>query len=128
MQSRLFVSGMVASVAALSAVPARADSLSCDGRIASSGDSTYQVRATCGEPDDAVHHVEYRTVRIRVPAPCHEEHGFRRCDVEVERTVELAVDEWTYDFGSNRFIEFLRFDDGRLVSVNEGGYGHKDPR
>jgi hypothetical protein len=30
---------------------ARADSLSCDGRIVSSGDSRYDVKAVCGEPD-----------------------------------------------------------------------------
>jgi hypothetical protein len=128
MENRLLSTAIVTFVALLASSEAKADSLSCDGKIASSGDSTYEVRVACGEPDDAVRHVEYRTVRVRVPAPCRVEHGCRRCDVEVERTVELQVDDWTYDFGSNRFIEFLRFEDGRLVSVREGSYGHKDPR
>jgi len=128
MKNRLLSAATVLFGTALASAPAKADSLSCNGDIASSGDSTYQVQAICGNPDDAVHHVEYHTVRIRVPAPCHVEHGCRRCDVEVERTTELQVDDWTYDFGSNRFVEFLRFEDGRLVSVREGSYGHKDPR
>lgn len=128
MENRLLSAALVVAGAVLSTSLAKADSLSCDGNIASSGDSRYQVQSVCGEPDDAAHHVEYHTVRVRVPGPCHMERGCRRCDVEVERTVELEVDDWTYDFGSNRFIEFLRFEDGRLVSVREGGYGHKDPR
>jgi hypothetical protein len=106
--------------------PAAADSMRCGDRLVSSGDSTYEVRSTCGEPDAAEQRIEYRTIRIRVPAPCHEEHGCRRCDVEVERTVEVVVDAWTYDFGRNRFIEFVRFEDGRLIAVSEGGYGHKE--
>lgn len=108
------------------APPAAADGMSCGDSIVSTGDSTYEVRAICGDPDAAAHRIEYRTVRVRVPAPCYEERGYRRCDVEVERTIEVAVDDWVYDFGRLRFLEFLRFEDGRLVAVREGGYGHKD--
>jgi hypothetical protein len=46
----------------------------------------------------------------------------------VERTIEVVIDDFTYDFGKNRFIEFLHFEDGRLLSVSEGGYGYKEPR
>ncbi|HSU41365.1 MAG TPA: DUF2845 domain-containing protein [Polyangiaceae bacterium] len=113
-------------VCALFSPRAAADSLRCGDRLASTGDSTYEVQSICGEPDAAVHRVEYRTVRIRVPAPCHDEHGCRRCDAEVERTVEVVVDDWTYDFGRNRFVEYVGFENGRLVSIREGSYGHKD--
>ncbi|MES1184916.1 MAG: DUF2845 domain-containing protein, partial [Myxococcales bacterium] len=54
---------------------ARADSLACDGRIVSSGDSRYDVKAVCGEPDDASQRVEYRTVSGRVAGPCSREGG-----------------------------------------------------
>lgn len=126
MSERYLSVGAAGLVCALFSPPAAADSLRCGDRLASSGDSTYEVHSACGEPDAAVHRVEYRTVRIRVPAPCHDEHGCRRCDAEVVRTLEVVLDDWTYDFGRNRFIEYVHFEDGRLVSVREGSYGHKD--
>lgn len=112
----------------LLAGPSFADSLRCGDNLASTGDSLYEVRSICGEPDDAVHRVEYRTVRYLAPVPCHVENGYRRCSVEVERTVEVVIDDLTYDFGHDRFIEYLHFEDGRLLTVSEGSYGHKDTR
>ncbi|HET7544850.1 MAG TPA: DUF2845 domain-containing protein [Polyangiaceae bacterium] len=120
----------ISALAALAAIglpttPARADGMQCRDRLVSSGDTLYQVRATCGEPDDASHRIEYRTVRVRRPGACVEENGRRRCDTEVEQTIEVVIDEWVYDFGKNRFLEFLYFEQGKLVRVTEGSYGHK---
>jgi hypothetical protein len=107
---------------------AHADSLSCDGRIVSSGDSRYDVKAICGEPDDASQRVEYRTLSGRVAGPCTREGGKIRCSQTREQVVEVVIDEWIYDFGSNRFIEYVTFEQGRLVSIRSGSYGHKPPR
>jgi hypothetical protein len=107
---------------------ARADSLACDGRIVSTGDSRYDVRSICGEPDDASQRVEYRTISGRVAGPCVRENGKLRCSQTREQVVEVVIDEWVYDFGKNRFIEYLTFEQGHLLSVREGSYGHKPPR
>lgn len=107
---------------------ARADSLACAGRIVSSGDSRYEVKAVCGEPDDASQRVEYRTVSGRVAGPCVREGGKLRCSQTREQVVEVVIDEWVYDFGKNRFIEYLTFEQGKLVSVRTGSYGHKPAR
>ena len=107
---------------------ARADSLACNGRIASSGDSRYEVKAICGEPDDASQRVEYRSVRGRVSGPCTRENGKLRCEQTREAVVEVVIDEWVYDFGKNRFIEYVTFEQGKLVSVRTGSYGHKPAR
>ncbi len=107
---------------------ARADSLSCNGRIVSTGDSRYDVRAVCGEPDDVSQRVEYRTVTGRVAGPCvRDASGKLRCQNTREEVIEVVIDEWIYDFGKNRFIEYLTFEQGHLRSVREGGYGHKPP-
>ena len=114
-------------LAGLAASPsARADSLSCNYRIVSTGDSRYEVRAVCGEPDDAMQRVEYRTLRGRVVGPCTRDGQKLRCSDTNEVVVEVVIDEWLYDFGRNRFIEHLTFEQGRLVSVRSGGYGHKN--
>jgi hypothetical protein len=99
--------------------------LSCNQRIASSGDTRYEVRAVCGEPDEAVQRIEYRTVRGRVAGPCTREGTKVRCGRTEEVVVEVLIDEWTYDFGRNRFIQYLTFEQGRLVAVRSGSYGHK---
>lgn len=104
---------------------AHADSLSCNQRIVSSGDTRYEVRALCGEPDDAVQRVEYRTLRGRVAGPCTRQGTKLRCSRSEETVVEVVIDEWTYDFGRNRFIQYLTFEQGRLVAVRSGSYGHK---
>lgn len=104
---------------------ARADSLSCNYRIVSSGDSRHEVRSVCGEPDDASQRVEYRTLRGRVVGPCTRDGKRVRCSQTQETVVEVVIDEWVYDFGRNRFIQYLTFEQGRLVSVRSGSYGHK---
>lgn len=114
------------SLAALAVSPsAHADSLSCNARIVSTGDSRYDVRSVCGEPDDASQRIEYRSSRGRVVGPCTRDGKKLRCGRGEESVVEVVIDEWIYDFGKNRFIEYLTFEQGRLVSVKSGSYGHK---
>lgn len=113
------------SALGLFAAPVAADGMSCGNRLVTKGDSLYQVRSICGEPDDARRRVETRTERRRVQVPC--EHG-SRCERTVEHTIDVVVDEWTYDFGRQRFLRFLTFVDGRLAAIQTGGYGSRDDR
>jgi hypothetical protein len=106
--------------------PSQAGSLRCGDRLASTGSSLYEVQTTCGDPDDAQHTTETRIVRHTEYVPCGN-NARRLCEVVVEQVVQVDVDNWTYDFGSNRFIEFAHFEQGVLVNVTSGGYGHKDP-
>jgi hypothetical protein len=104
---------------------ADADSMRCGNRLVSSGDSLYEVAQTCGDPDAREHRVEHHTVRYRVPAACPEGSREKSCYVVIEKTVPVVVDEWTYDFGKNRFIQRVLFEQGKLVRVASDGYGHK---
>lgn len=103
---------------------ANADTMRCNNRLVSTGDTRYDVRATCGEPDDISQRVEYRTANGR----CWQEGERVRCERTDERIIEIVIDEWVYDFGRNRFIEYVTFEQGRLVRVRTGSYGHKPPR
>ena len=110
---------------------AEADSLRCkSGKIISSGDSLYEVVSACGEPDFVRRYVRYQTVYHRVPAACA---GASRrsnassaygCYTYLQETVPVVVDEWTYDFGRNRFVELVVFEQGFLQSVSTLGYSH----
>jgi hypothetical protein len=106
---------------------ARADAIRCGDQLASNGASLYEVRAICGDPDMATQRVEQRIAYQRVAGPCVVEHGKTVCESVVQRIVDIVIDDWTYDFGSNRFITFVRFENGSLVRVTEGPYGKKPP-
>lgn len=105
---------------------AQADSLRCGQRLVSRGDSLYQVRSTCGEPNDARRHSEFRTIRRFVPGVCRNTHQKRPCGHFEEYTVEVVIDQWTYDFGRRRFVQYLTFEQGQLVQVVSGSYGHEE--
>jgi len=103
---------------------ARADSMRCGNQLVSTGATLYEVKSICGEPDDKQHRVETKTLKQRESVPC-EGTNDARCSGSVSSTIEIVIDEWTFDFGSNQFIETLRFENGRLVSIQHGGYGKK---
>jgi uncharacterized protein DUF2845 len=100
---------------------AAADGMRCGDRLVNTGDSTYDVKSRCGPPQDATRRVETRTERRRVRVPCGR--GEARCDRVQEVSADVVIDEWTYDFGPQRFVHYLTFVDGRLYRVNTGSYG-----
>jgi uncharacterized protein DUF2845 len=100
---------------------AAADGMRCGDRLVNTGDSTYDVKSRCGPPQDATRRVETRTERRRVRVPCGR--GEARCDRVQEVSTDVLIDEWTYDFGPQRFIHYLTFVDGRLYRVGTGSYG-----
>ncbi len=93
------------------------------GRLISKGDTTDQVVARCREPDAGTQHREVRTVRQRVRRWV----GGVVVEVEEERSVEVIIDHWTFDFGKERFVRHLRFEDDRLVAIRDGARGHGAP-
>jgi hypothetical protein len=117
----LWVAMVISSVSA----ETRADSIRCGDQLASTGASLYEVKAVCGEPDAAFHRIEHRTIMQQAPGPCVTNQGRKVCGSTVAVVIEVVVDDWTYDFGNNRFIHYLKFEDGRLISISNGGYGKK---
>lgn len=92
---------------------AQADTLRCGQRLVTDGDTLHEVRTRCGEPVSAIRHSEFRTVRLWLNGR------------PVEQTVEVAIDEWIYDFGPHRFVQHLTFEQGKLISVVSGHRGEK---
>jgi hypothetical protein len=74
-----------------------------------------QVLQGCGEPDYQDSHLEYRSIRLGS--------GYNQPGIDITRTVEVRIDEWTYDFGPRRFMQRLVFEEGRLVFIQDLGYG-----
>jgi hypothetical protein len=104
---------------------AYADGMRCGTRLVSDGDSLYEVRERCGDPEAARQRTELRTVRQYIDGPCFQDRGVLRCGQVVERVIEVVIDEWTYDFGPHQLIRHLTFEQGRLLRVGTGSYGTK---
>jgi hypothetical protein len=80
----------------------------CGDRIISTGDTTGEVLAKCGEPF-------YRT--------SHNEELWEPLGQTGSRKVVVTVEEWTYNFGPQRFLRIITFRNGKVVDVRTGGYG-----
>ncbi|HEX7479224.1 MAG TPA: DUF2845 domain-containing protein [Polyangiales bacterium] len=128
MDSRRHVVGTFALACGVLLLAPRAhadDALSCHDRLVSLGDSAYQVQSICGVPDWVEHRTQVRMVRRPGTVLCRVGAGVGRCPALVDDSIEVSIDEWTYDFGPDRFIQYLTFEQGKLMDVCVGGYGHK---
>ena len=88
---------------------AHGDSFHCGNRVVSTGDSKMEVISKCGPPDDS-ETVSYDT----------------KGSVSGAGSVGLRtkkVDKLYYNCGDGRFIRVLTLIDGKLVSIENGGYG-----
>ena len=97
---------------ALSAGAARADSIRCAGGIVQTGDAKIDLLAKCGRPSL----VEGSSTEV----------GTFEAQNGVGRRVYAPMDIWTYDFGRNQFVQLVRLVNGRVASIERGGYGYAD--
>jgi len=102
---------MMIIIAALQApsYAVQTDSLYCDGRIVSTGDSAGEVIAKCGQPAYTFQHEETIVDRIY--------HGSR-----IITTV--IIDDWTFNFGPDRFQYRLILKNGRVTNMESLDYGY----
>ena len=87
--------------------------LQCDGQVVSIGYSTWRVREICGEPANIT-----ETQQL-VPRRYYDH--YRQTYVETFLAIHKLV--WTYNFGSNRLIYLLTFENDKLTNIETGGYG-----
>ncbi len=88
--------------------------LRCGNQIVSEGDTSAQVLSKCGEP-----HIRDE----------QEQQSIEKFGSEYIHKISIPVEDWVYDFGSNRLVQVLRFENNRLSKISSGGYGgiKKDP-
>lgn len=75
-----------------------------DGKNISLGDSRFDVLVKCGTPQESG--------RFEVDQDGQGGHAL------------LDGNEWTYNFGADRFTYTIRFRNGRVTDIRTGGYGH----
>lgn len=89
------------------ASPAQADNLRCGGALVQIGDPAAVVRSNCGRPDFVDRWIG-SAGQAYGPAP--------------------SVEEWTYNRGSNRLLQILVFENGKLKRIRDDGYGFAESR
>jgi len=89
------------------------DKLDCRDSILSAGDSKAEVLTKSGEP---------------ASKECHQEDVRERITTDQWRTISITVEEWTYNFGPERFLRILTFKNGIVSDVRTGGYGYSEKR
>jgi hypothetical protein len=104
--------GMLIAACAL-AVPAAAtaDSMRCGSKLMTDGDPVDKVEALCGPPAAIERHEIIRPYVYNRGIPIHSSY-------------EVSVEYWTYNFGPNKLMYRLRFEDGLLVDVDTLSHGY----
>lgn len=102
-------------LALLACGTAGADSFRCGSRLVHEGDTRAEVVAKCGDPTD----VEHRSIWRR---PTYWHHG-RAISLGTD-FVEIPVELWLYNLGSNQLMRRVRFEDGLVVEIETLGYGY----
>jgi hypothetical protein len=95
------------------------NSLRCSNRIVSVGATPAEVTDKCGEP-----------VYVEQWEEGSESYISQFFDYETERytaprliKAPLRMERWTYDFGTNKFIRYLTFQNGQLIKIETGDKG-----
>jgi hypothetical protein len=100
-------------VSVLASAPAFA--FHCGSKLVHEGDTRGQVRSKCGEPSE----IEVRSILRRPVVWLKGRPVFASSDF-----VDIPVEFWIYNFGPNKLMRRLRFEDGELVDIETLGYGY----
>ena len=104
----------------LGAAPARAeDSMRCGSKLVTVSDGKDKVRALCGEPSS----ISFQGVIRRAPRYEYG-YGYNRYDYYGPGVIDMPVEVWTYNFGSNKLLRKLRFVGDELDDIRTDGYGY----
>jgi hypothetical protein len=106
------VFAVFASLVHVSAAAASESSLRCAGGLVGLGDAKIDLLGKCGSP-------ALREARVDEAWVAAAGGGS-----SVQRSVRLAVERWTYDFGPQRFLMFVTLETGKVVEIERGGYGY----
>lgn len=109
----------------LSLLPNAAQALAfrCDSYVVDVGMHKVEVLKKCGNPAMRDQRVERRRLgvsqshsqRVASSRPNHT----HRHTLEYEREIEIHIEEWVYNFGPQRFMQLLTFEDGRLSKIQD---------
>jgi hypothetical protein len=102
-------------------VAASETTLRCGGGLVSVGDTTAKVFEKCGEPTKESKWEEGHNTWIS------QIYDYEKERYQLPELIKgpILMELWTYDLGSNKFIRYLHFANGRLIRIETGEKGGK---
>jgi len=113
---RIWLAALSFSFLFLVPTPADAATLRCGNQLVADGASKSDVLLKCGEPMAKDSRTETVSDKLK-------QRGDDGTTTSTEKTVTKTIEEWTYNFGPNRFMQVVVFENGKLVDVRSGSYG-----
>jgi Protein of unknown function (DUF2845) len=110
-------SSKIAALIACLPLSALAQSLQCGESVITNGTTQAEVAARCGPPAQIEHQTIYGESAAAVPPV-----GVLP-PIGLRSTTEIPIEVWTYNFGPNRLMERIRFENGVVVRIESLGYG-----
>lgn len=111
--------------AAAGVIPVFGSALRCGVRLITEGDTKSRVLAECGEPEYVEVWEEERIFRYNPWSAydyyLNDDDAYRKPRYAREY---VQVEEWTYNHGPHRFMDHVRFENGRVKEIFSGQYGH----
>ncbi len=102
--------------------------LRCGHSLVQVGDYKDYVVDVCGDPDNIRSHYERRGNRIHGDTSQYlfnGKHGFPNTSFNMGLSnyheIEVLVEQWTYNFGSDRLTKILQFENGVLMEIESLG-------
>jgi Protein of unknown function (DUF2845) len=91
----------------------------CGGGLVSVGDTTAKVLKKCGEPTKESEWEEGHNTWIS------QIYDYEKERYQLPELIKgpILMELWTYDLGSNKFIRYLYFANGRLIRIETGEKG-----
>jgi Protein of unknown function (DUF2845) len=86
----------------------------CGNRLVSQGETQSDIWSKCGAPDTTERRVKYRAL------PGYDPYTGARSTLYMPVVIEV----WVYNFGPQRFMKELSFEEGRLIDIQQLGYGY----
>lgn len=112
------------SLVAFASAPVHAMSFRCNSFVIDIGMHKAELMQKCGTPASASYRSEKRIVRVRkYNDPQTYPRGANDIVVEVEKEIEVPIEEWIYNFGPQQFMQLVLIEDGRIKSIKDMGYG-----
>jgi len=105
---------LILGVAGL-ALPGKAHALRCGNKLVVEGDTAGEVLARCGKPTEVT-----RKTTQRPPIIWRNGRALRVPGGDLEMAVEI----WTYNLGTNKLMQRLRLEDGEVKQIENLGYGY----
>jgi hypothetical protein len=115
---------LLAVVIALALAVPPAEAMRCGSRLVSEGDPRDKVYADCGPPSGVEAWDEEQYEHFGRPPDPRQYREFERYGSAYRVRTVVRVEVWTYNYGPSRFVDYVRFENGRVRRIESGGYGY----